>query len=136
MPPTRDVGDVNEVTIVSTNPERLDGLRTYLRGAGIAARCARELGAKSTRETTTAFVVFADDFRWERVIAALADLAESSPKTLPVLVTAQPQRFRSLTSAESVLIVSRPAWGWTILDAICAHLETQAPGGGARQRAQ
>lgn len=125
------------MTIVATNPETLDGLQAYLRGVGIAARCTRDLGecAKFAPEATIAFVVFTDDFRWEKVIAALADLAELRPKALPVLVTAQPQRFQNLTSAETVLIVPRPAWGWTILDAIRAHLDEQGPRGKEGHRA-
>jgi hypothetical protein len=113
-----------EVAIVSNNPETLDGLQSYLRGAGVTARCTRDLAecAKFAPASTLAFVLFPDDFRWEKVIAAVAELAELRPKALPVLVTSQPQRFQSLTS-DSVLIVPRPVWGWTILDAIRAHLD-------------
>ena len=113
------------VTIVSANPETLDGLQAYLRGAGVAARCARELTAcaGSSRETH-AFILFPDDFRWEQVVATLAELAEQRPHALPVLVTAHPQRFGDRV-AGSVLIVPRPAWGWSILDAIRAHLDGQ-----------
>jgi hypothetical protein len=123
-----DERGVLDVAIVSTNPETLDGLQTYLRGAGVAARCSRALEdcVHTAPPTTIAFVLFPDDFQWERVISTLAELAEQRPKALPVLVTAQPQRFNRLVSAESVLVVPRPVWGWTILDAIRAHFETRA----------
>lgn len=114
-----------EVTIISNNPETLDGLQSYLNAAGVVARCTRDLldCVRLASPSTMAFVFFPDDFRWEAVIATIAELTESRPKALPVLVTSQPQRFESLTKPDSVLIVPRPAWGWTILDAIRAHLD-------------
>jgi hypothetical protein len=114
-----------EVAIVSNNPETLDGLQSYLSAAGVMARCTRDLldCVRFAPASTLAFVLFPDDFRWETVIATIAELTESRPKALPVLVTSQPQRFESLTAPDSVLIVPRPAWGWTILDAIRAHLD-------------
>jgi hypothetical protein len=126
---------LEEVTIISTNPETLDGLQAYLRGAGLAARCTREVEgcAKLAPSRTLAFVLFPDDFPWESVMATLADFAEQRPLALPVLVTAQPQRFERLTSAEHVLIVPRPVWGWTILDAIRAHLEAQGANKGNKK---
>jgi hypothetical protein len=113
------------VTIVSTNPETLDALQNYLRGTGVAARCTRDLGAclRSAPATTVALVLFPDDFRWEKVVSALADLAAERPKVVPVLVTAQPQRFEDLTLPGRALILPRPAWGWTILDAIRAYVD-------------
>jgi DNA-binding response OmpR family regulator len=130
--PRVDEGSAGEVTIVSTNPETLDSLRTYLSGAGVQARCTHDLRECASRMTpaTLAFVLFPDDFRWEIVVTTLADLAAQRPDALPVLVTAHPQRFERLTSAENVLIVPRPVWGWTILDAIRAHIERQ----GSRRR--
>jgi hypothetical protein len=113
----------SQVAIVSTNPETLDGLQSYLVGAGMMARCTRDLSDCATfAPSTLAFVLFPDDFRLEMVIAALAELATLRPQALPVLVTSQPQRFQSL-ALDSVLIVPRPVWGWMILDAIRAHLD-------------
>jgi hypothetical protein len=116
--------DELEVAIVSDNPETLDGMQTYLRGAGVQARCSRDLGAcvKSAPASTLAFVLFPDDFRWESVIAAILELIERRPKALPVLVTSQPQRFSDFARS-NVLVVPRPVWGWAILDAIRAHLD-------------
>ena len=128
----------HEVTIVSTNPETLDGLQTYLRGAGIDVRCTRELDdcLELAPLTTLAFVLFPDDFRWESVVATLADLATRRPEALPVLVTAHPNRFEHLTAPEEVLIVPRPVWGWTILDAVRAHQSAQPSWKGGRARAR
>lgn len=69
--------------------------------------------------------MFPDDFQWVSVVAMLAELAERHPGALPVVVTAQPQRFEALTSSPELLIVARPAWGWTILEAIRAHRDQQ-----------
>ena len=109
----------NEVTIVCLNSETLDGLQGYLQGAGLTIRCSSSLTACLTpaSDRTLAVVLFPDDFPWEHVVSTLADLATQHPGILPVLVTAHRQRFQNL-AAEEVLIVPRPAWGWTILDAI------------------
>jgi DNA-binding response OmpR family regulator len=117
----------NDVVIVSNTPETLDGLQRYLRDAGMAARCTRDISdcTAVASPSTIAFVLFPDDFAWEQVVVALATLAEQQPRALPVLVTARPDRFERLTAAESVLIVPRPVWGWTILEAIRAHIERQ-----------
>jgi hypothetical protein len=119
---------VDDVVIVSDNPETLDGLQRYLRDAGVATRCTRDLSecTNVASPRAVAFVLFPDDFAWEQVIVTLATLSEQRPLALPVLVTARPDRFERLTIAKNVLVIPRPAWGWTILDAIRDHLEQQA----------
>lgn len=119
-----------EVAIVSANPETLDGLQAYLSSAGVIARCTRDVAecVHSAPATTTAFVLFPDDFHWENVAAAISELRQLRPRALRVLVTSQPRRFEDLASPDSDVIVARPAWGWTILDAIRAHID----GAGAR----
>jgi hypothetical protein len=112
-----------EVVIVSSNPETLDGLQAYLRGAGVTARCTRDLVECTTfaPATTVALVLFPDDFIPEKVVALIADLARARPKAMSLLVTSEPHRFESLTLRHNVLVMPRPVWGWTILDAIRAH---------------
>ena len=131
-PPAKTV----EVTIVSSNPETLDGLHSYLSAAGVVARCTRTIEdcLRVASESALAFVVFPDDFRWETVLAAVADLTENHPRALPVLVTAQPRRYEELFSGGKVLVVPRPVWGWAILDAIRAHLDRQKPNEAPRGR--
>lgn len=115
------------VTVVSTNPETLDGLQTYLRRAGVAVHCTRSLAdcTKLASEGARAVVLFPDDYRWEKVVTTLADLAALRPPALPVVVTAYPQRFEKL-NAEDFIITPRPVWGWTILEAIRAQVERHA----------
>jgi DNA-binding response OmpR family regulator len=114
---------VDDVVIVSNTAETLDGLQRYLRDAGVSARCVRDVGEciKVATSSTIAFVLFPDDFPCKKVILTLASLAKEHPNALPVLVTARPDRFEDPTTPESVLIVPRPVWAWTILDAIRAH---------------
>lgn len=113
-----------EVVIVSTNPDTRDGLQSYLRGAGVTVHPLHNLDEFSRRADNNidALVLFPDDFRWESVLAAIAELAERHPAALPVLVTARPQRFENLADT-NMLVVPRPVWGWKILDAIRAHVE-------------
>lgn len=125
MPHRDERGRVDDVVIVSNNPETLDGLQKYLTDAGLAARCSRNVDecTRAGSSRTVAFVLFPDDFPWDNVVGALATLAEERPLALPVLVTARPDRFERLVGADSLLLVPRPVWGWAILDAIRAHIE-------------
>jgi hypothetical protein len=118
-----------EVAIISMNPETLDGLHSYLSAAGVHARCMTDLDecVKLAVASTQAFILFPDDYAWERVVAGVADLTERRPAALPLLVTAHPKRFAKLIDVEKVLVVPRPVWGWTILDAIRAHLDGGPP---------
>jgi hypothetical protein len=76
---------------------------------------------RSAPRGALAFVIFPDDYRWESVVSALATLIERRPKVLPVLVTSHPKRFDGLVDHEHVVVVARPAWGFTIAEAIRAH---------------
>lgn len=109
---------------MSANPETVDGLEAYLRGMGIAARGARRLEdcAKVVTPSTVAVVLFPDDYTWEPVLATLEELARRRSSLLCVLVTGQLAKFERLAvTGSGVVVVPRPAWGWTILDVIRAH---------------
>jgi hypothetical protein len=114
------------VAIVSKNPETLDGLEAYLRRAGVTTSGTPDIGRSAQIGVgVSAVVVFPDDFEWKEVTSALAVLARKNPRALPVVVTNAPQRFEAMSVPEGSalpLLVPRPAWGWTILDAIRAHL--------------
>ena len=113
------------VAIVSNNPETLDGLQAYLSAAGVQARVrarSRRVleqhvrkGAR-VRRVPRRLRLGARHRRGRRSRA-------TRPAALPVLVTAHPKRFETLTDGDKVLVVPRPVWGWTILDAIRAHLD-------------
>lgn len=123
---TRKRPTSSQVAIVSANPETLDGLQHYLQSAGVAARGTRRLEdcADLTAPATLAVVVFPDDFPREPLVATVLDIGARVPGILRVLVTGHPKTFEPLFGGRpNVLVVPRPVWGWTILDAIRAHVD-------------
>lgn len=106
------------VMVVSDNPETLDGLARYLNGVGIAVRSTRVLADVSelASQARSAVVVFPDDYPTNTVQAALAGLKQHD--VLTVLVTSDSRNF----SANETVVLPKPAWGWTILDAIREHV--------------
>jgi len=121
--------DAASVTIVSDNPETLDGLETYLQRAGVVTRSTRKIAraVELTAVFSAAVVIFPDDFGLAAVADALTDLGAQRPKTLIVLVTCAPKRFAraSQSLGATTIVVPRPAWGWTILEAIREHWASQ-----------
>jgi hypothetical protein len=116
------------VAVVSKNHETHEGLRTYLETAGVDARCLSDV-TTCTRDApagAVAFVVFPDDFEWEPVAKAIRELLDRRAKALPVVVTAHPKRFDVFGRTSRILVVPRPAWGWTIVDAVRVHAESLA----------
>jgi hypothetical protein len=119
------------VTIVSDNAETLDGLETYLQRAGLTTNGTRRLdkACEMTPPACTVVLLFPDDFRSAAVVTALTKLASQRPEVLRVLVTREPRCYELLptpTGAITPLIVPKPSFGWTILDAIRARLESEA----------
>ncbi|WP_394846849.1 hypothetical protein LZC95_05210 [Pendulispora brunnea] len=126
--PSRPENPALHVTIVSDNPETRDGLERYLRAAGIEVRSTAQLAdaSKLVPVRVAALVLFPDDFATDAVLASLAELRSRRPRMLPVLVTREPKPFQALpflAGRAAPLIVPKPAWGSTILDAIRAHLD-------------
>jgi hypothetical protein len=114
------------VTIVAKNPETLDGLLAYLRNAGIAGRGTRAIEEASSARSPVV-VLFPDDYDRVLVLSLLTTLRAEHPSVLPVVVTSDPRSFERLVSSGEpapILVVPKPAWGWTILDAIRARLST------------
>jgi hypothetical protein len=114
------------VLVVSDCRETLDGLLAYLQRAGVSARGTRQLdGAAWQSSAVNAAVLFPDDFKAGEVEGAVARLAAARPTLLQVLVTREPRRFDSLAETAGAVtppvILAKPAWGWTILDAIRAR---------------
>jgi hypothetical protein len=109
------------VIIVAASAETLDGLRAYLSLAGFDARGTRRLGDVDP-EPCSAVVLFPDEFSLDDVLAELSRLRRESPKILPLLVTREPERYGEVAQAEgegrAPIVMPKPAWGWTILDAI------------------
>jgi hypothetical protein len=117
------------VSILSANPETLDGLQAYLVGAGLPSRClgALEDLEKKAAEPARALIVFPDDFAHDNVLRLLRRIRQAQPHLLVLLVTREPQHFNAAVEASGrsrpPVVLARPCFGWDILDVI----RTQAP---------
>ena len=116
------------VTIVSDKVETIERLTEYLGRAGVITNATRhiERAVEQSPEVTTAIVLFPDDFDAEQAALALAQLRLHRPRALRVVITGQPRKFAlpdERHDEATVLVIPRPAWGWTILDAIRARLD-------------
>ena len=109
-------------SIVSRNSETIDGLESYLRSAGVDTTSTRDIGRiRALANGATAVVIFPDDFNWETVISMLMTYARDNHQAVAVIVTRNPRQFDGLCwpkDAAQPIILPKPAWGWTILDAI------------------
>ena len=118
------------MAVISMNPETLGSLEGYLRGAGVDTNSSRFIHRVGELVVdATAVVLFPDEYAWEATVSALSACRTKNPGALMVLVTRTPQRFEALQATRGgtpPLVVPRPAWSWTILDAIRAHLSEQA----------
>jgi hypothetical protein len=117
------------VVVVGENPETVDGLQAYFVAVGISAHSARTLEATlSIPDRTTAVVVFPDGFRAADVVERITALRGRRPGLLLLVVTGEPQRFAAAlkgdASSTSCLILPKPAFGWTIVDAIRLHADS------------
>ncbi len=126
--PSRRAAKQIHVSIVAGNPATLEGLRAYFDRVGVASH-----GTETVRDVeqmppaTTAVVLFPDDFAVEEVEPRLLALRRARPSVLVVLVTREPTSFKTAVSADGrslpPIVLPRPAFGWTILDAIREHAE-------------
>ena len=111
------------VTVVADNPQTLDGLYTYFKGAGVASNGTHSLQDLSmVPPAATAVVLFPDDFHHSQVVASVMSLRRARPKLLIVVVTGAPQHLKTALEPDGhsvpPLVLPKPAFGWTILDAI------------------
>jgi hypothetical protein len=111
------------VTIVAGNPQTIDVLYSYFERAGLTASATSELEAVAMiPSAATAVVLFPDDFGASEVAARLLTLRRARPKLLIVLVTGAPQHLGAALAPDGrsvpPLVLPKPAFGWTILDAI------------------
>jgi len=120
------------VAVVADNPETLDGLHAYLSGAGVSSRAMRALGdAGAMARELAAVVIFPDELDAAEVVAHVARLRATRPRLLVLLVTGMPQRFAAALEPDGrsipPIVLPKPAFGWSILDAIRAHAHGGPP---------
>lgn len=121
----RSVAPPLHVTIVSNNPETLDGLQAYFQRAGVGAHGTRRIASPAlVQPSSSAVVLFPDDFGFDEVVDAITQLRRLRPEVLSIVVTRHPRRFESLDldDRSALVVIAKPAWGWTILDTIRGHL--------------
>jgi hypothetical protein len=118
------------VTVVSDNRATLEGLEVYLRGAGVSANGTRliERVIEMTPPSAVAVILFPDEYADAAVTRALVALHKGRPTVLAVIVTNEPHRFERVAGTGTVdsapLVIPKPAWAWTILDAVRARLDS------------
>lgn len=122
----------NYVTVVADNPQTIEVLFSYFTRVGVTSNATRELDAVSMiPPAATAIVLFPDDFGPSDVAARLLALRRARPKLLIVLVTGAPQHLAAALAPDGrsvlPLVLPKPAFGWTILDAIRARTNVVPP---------
>jgi len=82
-----------------------------------------------TPQSSAAVILFPDEFQHDMVREALTALDGQRPEVLAVIVTNEPRRFERVAGPGSqrtaTLVIPKPAWAWTILDAIRARLDSE-----------
>jgi hypothetical protein len=132
MPSTRSRETPPGVTVVSKNSTTLRGLETYLRGAGVAVTStgAIERLVEMTPPSAAAVILFPDEYGLEMVASALARLKKLRPRVLAVVVTNEPRDFQDEDHEPdpmaTLLVMPKPVWAWTILDAVRARLDAMS----------
>jgi hypothetical protein len=120
------------VTVIAENPETIDGLQDYLQGTGVLSHgtmvCCDEATIPSD---ITAVVLFPDEFDPKVLVTRLLSLRAARPQLRIVVVTSSARRFRPALDpySESLLpvVLAKPAFGWTILDAVRGQAELGTP---------
>ena len=122
---TKPRGKPLYVTVVSNNAETLRGLQAYFDEAGVPTHGTRAISDLSmVAPATTAVVLFPDDFVEREVLDTIAALQRARPRLLMLVVTRQPQLFgQALAPDGHALVLPKPSFGWSILDAIRAHAD-------------
>ena len=116
-----------DVLIVSANPQTRDDLRSYLSGVGLAAESVPDLeAAVASAGSCRSVVIFPDEFGLSEARETIEALRELRPGTRLVVVTATGTAFGRRADA-SLVILPKPAFSWTILDAVRAPPTPEAP---------
>ena len=120
------------VSVIAANPETIQGLRDYLRHAGVSTDTRQGLQAATPVPLSAAAVVlFPDELDAPEVMRWVASLRTARPRVLIVAVTSLPQRLHPALDPDGrsspPLVLPKPAFGWSILDAIRAHASSAEP---------
>ena len=124
------------MTIISARRETVDALHAYLVSLGVASHATQRLSdASLVSPATTAVVLFPDEFEASDVVARVLCLRRTRTPPLLIVVTGTPQRFRPALDADgqggAPVVLPKPAFGWSILDALRRQDRAEPPNGGA-----
>jgi hypothetical protein len=112
-------GGCPSTLVVCDDDDTLLRLRDYLSRAGVQTRATRQL-TDVRKPSSEAIVLLPDDFDVREVTDGLTRLLSRPQVPFLIIVTAGPRLFESLIEklgkADSVVIIPKPVWGWTILD--------------------
>jgi hypothetical protein len=113
------------VLVVSRNTETLDGLQEYLSRTGIASSTRGSVNPLAEMpESVRALVVFPDDFAAHEVNTYLSIVQARRPELSLVIVSREPATYSAMRGMNghplNATVLPRPAFGWTIVDAIRA----------------
>jgi hypothetical protein len=97
-----------------------------------APRAAPDLlDANRVTKGTSVVVIFPDEFDENVVVENVASLRAAHPRLLILLITGASLRYHSALVPEGrsvpPLVLPKPAFGWSILDAIRAQVEPEVP---------
>jgi hypothetical protein len=114
------------VCVVAQNPETIDALHDYLSRAGVSSYSSRRLVELDLATShTSLLVLFPDEFDREQVCQAIAELRAAHRRLPILLITGAPQHYSHATLVKNLtpppIVLPKPAFGWTILEAIRAH---------------
>jgi len=122
-------GGCPSTLVVGDDDDTLLRLRDYLVGAGVQTRATRQL-THLWKPSSEAIVLMPDDFDAGEVSDALRRLLSRPQPPFLIIVTAGPRLFallrESLGKTDSVVIIPKPVWGWTILDLLRGWMDTRA----------
>lgn len=119
------------VSVIASCLETTNGLEKYLCEAGVPSRSMNSLlNLPQIPEETTAVVLFPDDFSQPAVVRGIEMLRRERPRLLIVVISSAPQMFQTALAPDGrsalPLVLPKPAFGWSILDAIRAHVPREA----------
>jgi hypothetical protein len=106
--------------VVCDDDDMIIRLRDYLVRAGVETRATRRLADAWVRPANECIVLLPDDFSAGEVTDGLVQLLSRASSPLVIVITAGPPLYEplieSLGNRESVVIMPKPVWGWTIVD--------------------
>jgi hypothetical protein len=119
------------VTVVAQNPETSEGLTSYFRSVGVASAVTSTLHQERIPSAANAVVLFPDELDASTVIAEVRALRARRPTLRLVVVTSSAPRLRPALDADShstaPIVLPKPAFGWSILDAIREQPPSETP---------